>query len=79
MGMLNGVGQQIPGISKLMMTCFTFNERAMRFYKKLGYIKDEYSPPPKVLRNGTVVEEPYVILSKKVDTAPVYHKKEDLE
>ena len=36
----------------------------MRFYERLGYEKDEFSPEPRVLRNGTVVEIDYVILSK---------------
>ncbi|KAH8786965.1 hypothetical protein BGZ57DRAFT_940063 [Hyaloscypha finlandica] len=40
------------------------NVRGVKFYERLGYAKDEFSPPPKVLRNGTKVEAEYVILSK---------------
>ena len=60
------IGKAIPLTKKVMLTVFTRNERAVAFYAKLGYTKDEYSPPPRVLRNGTVVESEYVILSKAI-------------
>jgi hypothetical protein len=66
MGMLDTVASNIPGVAKVMLTCFTFNTRAMDFYAKQGFTTDEFSPPPRILRNGTKVESQYVILSKPV-------------
>lgn len=63
---LETIGEKIPETAKTMLTCFTCNQRGVRFYEKLGYQKDEYSPPPKQLRNGTKVEAEYVILSKPI-------------
>ncbi|PVH84089.1 acyl-CoA N-acyltransferase [Cadophora sp. DSE1049] len=60
------IGKAIPSTEKVMLTVFTRNERAVAFYTNLGYTKDEYSPPPRVLRNGTVMEAEYVILSRAV-------------
>jgi hypothetical protein len=59
------IGSKIPDTAKTMLTCFVSNQRGVRFYEKLGYAKDEYSPPPRMLRNG-VVESEYVILSKAI-------------
>jgi N-alpha-acetyltransferase 40 len=64
MKLLEEIAMRIPGTEKVMLTCFTSNVRGVKFYEKLGYAKDEFSPPPKVLRNGTKVEAEYVILSK---------------
>lgn len=50
-----------------MLTCFTANKTALNFYEKLGYEKDEYSPEPKRLKGGRVVESDYVILSRRVE------------
>ncbi len=61
---LDTIGEKIPDTAKTMLTCFNSNQRAVRFYEKLGYAKDEFSPPPKTLRNGTKVEFDHVILSK---------------
>jgi RimJ/RimL family protein N-acetyltransferase len=66
MKLLEEIGARIPGTEKVMLTCFTSNARGVKFYKKLGYAKDEFSPPPKILRNGTKVEAEYVILSKSI-------------
>jgi len=63
---LEVIGAKIPDTAKVMLTCFTSNHRGVKFYEKLGYAKDEFSPPPKVLRNGTKVEAEYVILSKVI-------------
>ncbi|KAH6724814.1 hypothetical protein BKA61DRAFT_665498 [Leptodontidium sp. MPI-SDFR-AT-0119] len=63
---LSTIGQNIPSTAKVMLTVFTRNERAVSFYSKLGYTKDEFSPPPRILRNGTKVEAEYVILSKAI-------------
>jgi hypothetical protein len=67
MGFLDYVGVKNPDAEKIMLTCFRSNRRALEFYRKLGFERDEYSPPPTVLRNGTLVETDYVILSKHVE------------
>lgn len=64
MQQLDFIGSKILGTEKIMLTCFLSNQRAISFYEKLGFSKDEYSPPAKTLRNGTLVEADYVILSK---------------
>ena len=57
---------KLPDVTKIMLTVFVVNERAVQFYAKLGYEKDEFSPPPKFLRNGTKIESDYLILSKNI-------------
>lgn len=52
------------GVEKAMLTVFKSNTSALKFYEKLGYIEDDYSPKARLLRNGTVKEPSYVILSK---------------
>ncbi|KAK4696731.1 hypothetical protein P7C71_g1236, partial [Lecanoromycetidae sp. Uapishka_2] len=51
-------------VKKAMLTSFKANGSAIKFYEKLGYEEDEYSPRPRKLRNGIVKEPDYVILSK---------------
>ena len=70
--MMADIAARIPGTAKLMLTCFTSNERAISFYERLGYSEDEFSPKPKLLRNGTKVVEDYVILSKVLIDASAY-------
>ena len=53
-------------IKKAMLTVFKANEKALRFYKKLGYEEDDFSPRPRKLRNGIVKEQDYIILSKEI-------------
>jgi hypothetical protein len=67
MNFLDAVSRKIPNTEKIMLTCFLRNAKALQFYRKLGFETDEYSPPPKILRNGTKVEADYVILSKEVN------------
>ena len=72
----NGIGQRLMqfvervaskvGLEKVMLTVFTSNEVAERFYRKIGYTDDEYSPAPKRLRNGIVKRPDYIIMSKEV-------------
>ncbi|KAI9656184.1 MAG: hypothetical protein M1821_004846 [Bathelium mastoideum] len=52
------------GVEKVMLTVFTSNEVAERFYRKIGYVEDEYSPAPKRLRNGVIKRPDYIIMSK---------------
>ncbi|KAF2235304.1 acyl-CoA N-acyltransferase [Viridothelium virens] len=54
------------GLEKVMLTVFTSNEAAESFYRKIGYTDDEYSPAPKILRNGVVKRPDYIIMSKAV-------------
>ncbi|KAF7905948.1 hypothetical protein EAF00_000227 [Botryotinia globosa] len=67
MSIFTNIACAIPGVEKTMLTCYTANEAALKFYRKLGYEKDEYSPEPKRLKGGKVLESDYVILSKRVE------------
>ena len=53
------------GVEKAMLTVFKSNARAVAWYEKLGYVEDEFSPSARELRNGTVKDPTYIILSKK--------------
>ena len=53
------------GVEKVMLTVFTKNQGASRFYEGLGYEVDEYSPRGRKVR-GRWVDTEYVILSKRV-------------
>jgi GNAT superfamily N-acetyltransferase len=53
------------GIGKTMLTVFTANEKARRMYEKAGYVKDECSPPDRMMRNKVIKAE-YVIMSKEL-------------
>lgn len=64
MKLLDEIATRIPGTEKVMLTCFTSNVRGVKFYERVGFAKDEFSPPPKILRNGSKIEAEYVILSK---------------
>lgn len=63
MQMVEEVGRK-AGVEKAMLTSFKANKTALRFYERLGYEEDEYSPRPRKLRNGIVKKPDYVILSK---------------
>lgn len=67
MGRFEDIGRHI-GLEKAMLTVFRSNEKALGFYGKLGYVVDEFSPGPRMLRNGTVKEVDYLILSKSLRT-----------
>ncbi|KAE8134302.1 GNAT family acetyltransferase Nat4 [Aspergillus pseudotamarii] len=62
---LANIGRRI-GLVKVMLTVFRSNDKAVSFYYKLGFTEDEFSPPPRVLRNGMVKEPDYMILSKSL-------------
>lgn len=57
---------RLVGLEKAMLTVFKCNATARRFYEKVGYEVDEYSPQPRRLRNGTIKEFDYLILSKRL-------------
>jgi ribosomal protein S18 acetylase RimI-like enzyme len=63
MGRMEGIGRAV-GLEKSMLTVFKSNAVARGFYEGLGYGIDEYSPHPRRLRNGTIKEVDYLILSK---------------
>lgn len=63
MSLFEETGRRIA-LEKGMLTVFTANGAATRFYENLGYSVDEFSPGPRQLRNGTVKEPDYLILSK---------------
>jgi N-alpha-acetyltransferase 40 len=66
MGLLDIVAANIKGVEKVMLTVFLRNDKAVQFYRKIGFKIDRYSPLPRVLRDGRIVEESYIILSKAV-------------
>ncbi|RMD44278.1 hypothetical protein DV735_g766, partial [Chaetothyriales sp. CBS 134920] len=60
---VEAIGARV-GVAKAMLTVFRSNKSALGVYERLGYEEDEFSPQPRKLRNGTVKEPSYVILSK---------------
>lgn len=67
MNQMEDIGRLV-GLEKAMLTVFKSNTTARRFYEKGGYEIDEYSPQPRKLRNGTIKEFDYLILSKRLRT-----------
>lgn len=65
MGRMEAIGRLV-GVEKAMLTVFKSNLAAREFYMKGGYEVDENSPQPRMLRNGTVKESEYEILSKRL-------------
>jgi len=63
MQMVESVGQK-AGLEKCMLTVFKTNQKALRWYEHCGYGIDDFSPGPRLLRNGTIKEPTYLILSK---------------
>lgn len=63
MDVVEAIGTEV-GVEKAMLTVFKSNQRAVNWYKKRGYVEDEYSPGPKQFRDGTSKEPTYLILSK---------------
>ncbi|OAT06134.1 GNAT family acetyltransferase Nat4 [Blastomyces gilchristii SLH14081] len=66
LGYYEEIGRNI-GLQKTMLTVFKANGPAIRFYERLGYAEDEFSPKPMRLRNGHIREYDYMILSKVID------------
>ncbi|KAH6900312.1 acyl-CoA N-acyltransferase [Thelonectria olida] len=71
MGHLMDVAENIPAVEKTMLTCFVSNAYGLKFYEKLGFTKDEYSPRERKLRGGKTVIPDYVILSRRTARASV--------
>lgn len=61
--------ENIPGIVKVMLTCFVTNDSGMKFYERLGFTTDDFSPRERKLRGGKTVKPDYVILSRKTATS----------
>lgn len=75
-------------LSKVMLTVFTRNTKAMAFYKSLGYTTDECSPSSSVGRTrktrsmkavAKVVEADYQILSKELEVDEHAEEAADVE
>jgi ribosomal protein S18 acetylase RimI-like enzyme len=64
-GLYEEIGYNV-GLGKGMLTVFKSNQPALRFYEKLGYSEDEFSPRPMKLRNGNIKDFDYMILSKSL-------------
>ena len=52
---------------KAMLTVWRSNEGARRLYERLGWAEDEFSPAPRRMRGGRVMECEYVIMSKRLE------------
>lgn len=65
--LLETVACNIGVVDKVMLTVFTCNKRAVEFYQKCGFVRDEISPQPRTLRGGKVKAPEYEILSKRVE------------
>lgn len=63
MNLVETIGRN-ASMKKSMLTVFTSNEGAERFYRRLGYEIDEFSPQPRMLRGGKIKRPDYLILSK---------------
>lgn len=61
--MVEEIGRKI-GLEKCMLTVFKSNKKAVAWYERCGYSLDDFSPGPRVLRNGTIKQPTYLILSK---------------
>ncbi|EFQ31828.1 acetyltransferase [Colletotrichum graminicola M1.001] len=64
------VAESIPGVEKVMLTCFVANAGARAFYERLGFERDAISPPERTLRSGTVFVPDYLIMSRRVVRGP---------
>ncbi|KAK7430280.1 hypothetical protein QQZ08_003255 [Neonectria magnoliae] len=68
MGYLMDVAENVPTVKKVMLTCFVSNTSGLKFYEKLGFDKDDYSPRERKLRGGKTVVPDFVILSRRTAT-----------
>lgn len=67
MSLLEGIAQRITIAEKVVLSCFVKNSKAVDFYKKRNYGIDEFSPEPRVLRTGAVIEPDYITMSRRVE------------
>jgi N-alpha-acetyltransferase 40 len=66
MSLLEGVAERIPGVDKVMLTCFLSNSKGLEFYRRLGFEKAAHSPETRRLRSGKMFVPDYLIMSKDV-------------
>lgn len=66
MGFHVEIAKNLSPITKVMLTVFLANQRALKFYKKLGFEEDAISPGPRRLRFGKIFTPDYMIMSKRV-------------
>ncbi|KAI0550531.1 acyl-CoA N-acyltransferase [Xylaria curta] len=71
MSFLESVAAHTPPIEKVMLTCFLSNQKALAFYKSMGFTQDPISPVPKKLRYGREFIPDYAIMSKTVERKAV--------
>ena len=67
MDIVEGAGRKM-GLRKVMLTVFTSNQAARKFYLTREYHVDAFSPGPRKFRDGSLKEADYVILSKMLNT-----------
>jgi hypothetical protein len=60
------VAANLPPVTKVMLTCFESNKRALAFYTRQGFQTDDISPVPRKLRGGKMFVPDYVIMSKPI-------------
>ncbi|KAJ9652494.1 N alpha-acetyl-transferase [Neophaeococcomyces mojaviensis] len=63
MQMVEEIGEKAR-VNKCMLTVFKANDTALKWYARAGYVVDDFSPGPRILRNGTVKQPSYLIMSK---------------
>lgn len=63
MNIVEDIGRK-AGVEKCMLTVFKSNKKAVKWYERCGYTLDDFSPRPRVLRNGRFQQPTYLILSK---------------
>ncbi|PNS21781.1 hypothetical protein CAC42_379 [Sphaceloma murrayae] len=66
MSLMEHIGLSV-GVEKSMLTVFRRNDMAVKWYERLGYMVDKYSPQDKELRGGKVKQSDYLIMSKRLD------------
>lgn len=69
MQLVENVGRKAQ-VEKCMLTVFKANKKAVKWYERCGYTRDDFSPGPRVLRNGRIKEPTYLILSKLLNGSP---------
>ncbi|KAI1916989.1 N alpha-acetyl-transferase [Ophidiomyces ophidiicola] len=65
MRIYENIGRNI-GLEKAMLTVYKSNINGLKFYEQLGFVEDESSPRPMMLRNGHAMNFDYMILSKSL-------------
>ncbi|KAH7320165.1 acyl-CoA N-acyltransferase [Stachybotrys elegans] len=64
LGLITDAAENIPSVVKAMLTCFMSNTNGIGFYTKMGFVRDEFSPPERKLR-GKIIAPDYMIMSRR--------------